>query len=616
MGGQHKDEQRQRGEKTKDTSVKKTGEMETSAAAVQTPIEAPIQVAAVNPDWYEGLRERMSMFREYQNRFAFPKEIIPEIFDLQKLEDMTAAAHMKFFEFSTLEEVVVRYHNQMMSDVAHDDKKEEGEEFFSVCASCSGTCKRLFGELIDALENRKKEIRNNPGLAKKNRILARFRALKDTSPLLMLIRNVKVFEEGRELPQNLSLKDNIKAKVAGMVDTKLGKGTMESLASVASFTRDVKQTKDTADGVKSFVTAVESGTGGGEETSALTGIFGMVKSTASLIVEVVSYLKDYDKMSPDNRDEKIAQMVTDGLKVAADAGGKIAELIGQFPIVGGIIGLIKNSINFFIKGFQFYKSQKRINQLRENKKTLKVKMLKRKERYQNDPQMEKLKLYSYVSQNREGKAYVNGKTKNSREQRGVTGSGSAARNAMKDHAAGGIPYYKAKAEEALEQYDEMKEAVNKNKNVKRAAVLDIVTEGIEVVGNIASFFPGVGSIVQAGTKAASATVSTSHKFGSWMVSTWKDKTGNKRSTENKKKFRSKYAAHIYDNMAEVSLYVDADGQRNLEHADEGVVKGVERSYDYAERMLEGMAANMPELIRAKNKAELMEKMSRAFSREG
>ena len=97
-----------------------------------------------------------------------------------------------------------------------------------------------------------------------------------------------------------------------------------------------------------------------------------------------------------------------------------------------------------------------------------------------------------------------------------------------------------------------------------------------------------------------------------MVDLGKSAFGHRRSKENKKKFRSKYAEHIYDHMAEVSEYLDGEGKIDLNKADPGRVRKVAESYDYAENMLTGMGADMADMVGAKCKGELLEAMSEAF----
>lgn len=88
--------------------------------------------------------------------------------------------------------------------------------------------------------------------------------------------------------------------------------------------------------------------------------------------------------------------------------------------------------------------------------------------------------------------------------------------------------------------------------------------------------------------------------------------GHARSKENKKVFRNKYAEHIYDNIAEVSDYLDGEGKIDLNKADPGSIRKAAESYDYAENMLVGMGADMPALIGAPSKEKLIEAMAEAF----
>ena len=173
-------------------------------------------------------------------------------------------------------------------------------------------------------------------------------------------------------------------------------------------------------------------------------------------------------------------------------------------------------------------------------------------------------------------------------------------------------YYAAKEAETVEQYDEIKEVIHKNKNRTKDATVAIVQEGIDVAANIAKFFPGTGDIVSAAIKVGNTIAGAGKFVGSKMVDLGKSAFGHRRSKENKKKFRSKYAEHIYDHMAEVSEYLDGEGRIDLNKADPGRVRKVAESYDYAENMLTGMGADMADMVGAKSKGELLEAMSEAF----
>lgn len=83
---------------------------------------------------------------------------------------------------------------------------------------------------------------------------------------------------------------------------------------------------------------------------------------------------------------------------------------------------------------------------------------------------------------------------------------------------------------------------------------------MDVAANIAKFFPGTGDIVSASIKLGNSIVSGGKFVGSKAFEYGKSIFGHARSKENKKVFRNKYAEHIYDNMAEVSGYLDGEGK--------------------------------------------------------
>ena len=124
-------------------------------------------------------------------------------------------------------------------------------------------------------------------------------------------------------------------------------------------------------------------------------------------------------------------------------------------------------------------SRRRMEKLREQKKLLKARMLKRKKKYASDPELKG--LYGFMGEEKDGKAKLDRKKLGSREERGMTGSGSDAREAMKSAAAEKQGskrhlYYKAKEAESIEQYDEIKEAIHKHKNIRRENVIALIQQ--------------------------------------------------------------------------------------------------------------------------------------------
>lgn len=66
----------------------------------------------------------------------------------------------------------------------------------------------------------------------------------------------------------------------------------------------------------------------------------------------------------------------------------------------------------------------------------------------------------------------------------------------------------------MEQYDELKEVIYKNKNKKKDATIALAQQGVDVAANIAKFFPGTGDIVSASIKLGNSIVSGGKFVGS------------------------------------------------------------------------------------------------------
>ena len=97
-------------------------------------------------------------------------------------------------------------------------------------------------------------------------------------------------------------------------------------------------------------------------------------------------------------------------------------------------------------------SQRRISKLRKQKKLLKERMLKRKKKYANDPELKG--LYSFVGEDKSGAVKLDAKKLGKREKRGLIGGGSDARDTMRQAAdskkdGGKHLYYMAKEAESV-----------------------------------------------------------------------------------------------------------------------------------------------------------------------
>ena len=226
-------------------------------------------------------------------------------------------------------------------------------------------------------------------------------------------------------------------------------------------------------------------------------------------------------------------------------------------------------------------------------------------------------MYSYVSTGKDGKAKMADSAKKGREKRALQEDKKKDKKAPKSAEPakkGTKEYYQEKEAASMREYDELKEAVYRNKNVRSATVLDMITEGIDVAGNIASFFPGIGTLVQLGATATGAGIKAGHSLGSALYRGVKNLVGADRSDKHKKQFRSKYAQDIYSRMAQVAEYVDETGSWDFSKLNEETIKRVDENYSFAEDMIEGLGSGTSDLIKAKNKNDLLDTLSGSFAR--
>ncbi len=597
-----------------------SAEKKQDTAGQETAVEKPVPERAkkTSEEYSEEMLSRSKQFWEYQNRFAFTKESVESVSSLRKLNEIRDAADRKFFELSMLEAGTEDCYSQMASG---GSVKEEDKENYEIARARLETCKRLYSELLDSIEERKKTISNDPKLAKRNSIIERFKLIGKNTPMMQLLRKVRVFEDNpgyRDKPGKI---DRLKAKVLGgfgMTEkdaeelhdeikpySEMKEGYDEAKESIGDFKGELKKLKD-----KKAGKPVED-----EKEDPFDGMVDMVKNTVVLIKDTVEYVKNIDKMNSQNAIDTAVSIITKGLSTATDSVGKVVSLLTEFPFVGPVIGLVKNAISFFSEGYQLFMSRRRMAKLREQKKLLKARMLKRKKKYASDPELKS--LYGFISEGKDGEAKLDRKKLGYREDRGMVGSGSDAREAMKSAAAEKQGskrhlYYKAKEAESIEQYDEIKEAIHKHKNIRREKIIAIIQQGVDVAANISGFFTGIGTVVSSGIKAGNSVFSAGKTAFSWARNRYKSMSGDRRSEENKEVFRNKYAEHIYDNMAEVSQYLDGEGKVDLNKADAGQIRKIAESYDYAENMILGTSANMVSLIDAPSKEDLLDEMSKAF----
>ena len=551
-------------------------------------------------DWYTDMKERSERAREYSNRFAFTEESLSSVYSIKKLDKIRQASNVKFYEMSLLEEGTVNCHERMMEDTGNEEKKAEAQEYYESAMSRIDTAKRLYSELLTSVEKRKEEIEKDPKLAKKNSLIDRFRTMRKDKPMLQLIRRVRLFEDNPGYQEKADgFFGKMKEELTSLSESLFSDEDKESLKTGMEAKEQAGEIRENVEEVAKAISDAK------DESEPMDGVFGMMKDAAMLVKDAIFFIKDLNKSSSENILDKFVGIVTKGASILASAAGKIAELLSTFPFIGAIIGLIKNGITFFSEGYKFVMSQRRISKLRKQKKLLKERMLKRKKKYANDPELKG--LYSFVGEDKSGAVKLDAKKLGKREKRGLIGGGSDARDTMRQAAdskkdGGKHLYYMAKEAESVEQYDELKEVIYKNKNKKKDATIALAQQGVDVAADI----------VSASIKLGNSIVSGGKFVGSKAFEYGKSIFGHARSKENKKVFRNKYAEHIYDNMAEVSGYLDGEGKIDLNKADPGSIRKAAESYDYAENMLVGMGADMPELIGAPSKEKLIEAMAEAF----
>lgn len=612
-------------QKERETAVEKPITTRHRSGAVG-PKDRPNLEVISNPEWYVGMKERLNEFGQYSDAFAGTKENLIYTADVGHLSDMEGAAEIKKQHLDALFSTIQNYHEQMEQDPGNEDKKAEGAEFYEICCSKMKACEKHYENLMTAIAERKQTVENETKQMKKvSNLRQTLVNEKKDSPMMMLIRRIKAMESGAK-PDSSGVKTT---KTAEFMDL-FSEQEQEAIDTLGGVKEEYEEVKEGGENVKDFIEGVKNGVVNDKEDTLKDKIGSaveIVKGIADTVRNSVDMIRNFSKMSDDNKAEGLVSLITSGMKTALEAGKFITELLKEVPILGGIIGIIKNVITFFHKGFEIYKSKKREKELRVARRSLREKMLKRQKKYASDKDLKDMNLYSQVEQRKDGTVRMTKAGKSERrETRGLDGTaGGSNRQIMQifsgarkgdENPAAKKAYYKAKASETQAQYDEMKEAAYRNKNITREAVLDIVQEGIDLVGNIASFVPGVGTVVKAGASMTNSGTSMGRKAVSKASRGYKNHTGSLRSDERKAQFRAKYAENIYASLADVARFVNAEGSIEIGDSGADQVKRVEDAYQFAKTLLNGVGADMPALINSESKEELLQNMSSMFAREG
>lgn len=367
-----------------------------------------------------------------------------------------------------------------------------------------------------------------------------------------------------------------------------------------------------------------------EAVGELRSIYENLKDLVDFIKGCYAAYKDWDKMSEENKKDVKVNLITSGLSLAGSLSEQIGGWIKEVPLLGQIIGLIGNAINFFKKGYDLISAWDRICIMREQKKALKRKMIARKEKYQKDDDLKSLNLYSFASASEDKeKIHIDKKDAESSAnpngyramQRFTATKKKSAQDIMMEKVSskkgeGKKEYYQAKAAAAVAEHDELKEAIHRNKNLRRDSIIDLSLEAASLAGNIAGFFPGIGDIISGSLSITTTMVKEGKKWGGKALQRIKNHFGIGRTDESKKENRRRMAEDLLANLNIISSKMASDDKFDIASIKDEEIKIVERSYDTADHVLGGVGAYMPKMIGAKNKEELIERMRDAFSVEG
>lgn len=601
-------EKEQESEQVEEQEEEQVEKEEEQAEAEQEGVQKP---DSQTPEWETALEERRKSAHKVYHQIKKIKEKVPTIEKKEDLENYRKSLPEKANMMLKLQTEADVFHQAMQDDgKATKSHKKAGKTHYK-------KCKRHMRKYMEIGENLDKMIgRRIKTLTLKESLTQRAGKNKPLMKLLAKVSSIDGIKKAapEEFDAYEAFSESYDA-VGEYVTDPLS--DIKDLEDAAGDFKDSKTDKDSfydpwAKGSDEDPETITEAIGEGFDIAmTIKSWFDSAKKGLDLIKEAVKISDDLADMSNSNKAEAALSFFTNAGDFIMGVIGNIADAVKAVPGVGAILGLLKNAWTFLSKGIKIFLAQKRMEGLRDQKRALKAKMKKRKEKARKKGQ----NLYAFLDD--DGKIDKN--KMGDRETRGLDGKsgeavrGKIKRNEKKENPAQEALYRMGKEEEDIQRYDEMKEAIYKNKNVRKSAIVALVHEGVDMVGNICAFFPGYGALAQAGLKVANTTVKLGTKLGTKIREAWREKTGHKRSKSNKAKFRKKYAEHIYDHMKDISPKVNTDGTFKMDDLDDAGVKSLESSYTYVDSMLGGMNAYMPDLIRSTSKPELIRQMAKAFA---
>lgn len=384
----------------------------------------------------------------------------------------------------------------------------------------------------------------------------------------------------------------------------------------------------------------------------LSEMFEPLVSAGQFVMKAGNFIKKSKDMSGEEIRRNMETIMGKGVNFVVEQVLKLVSLFKPVPFLGNIAGLFSAVITTIQQVLQMIDRSSHKKRVDQEKELAKGQMLGKKEKYAQDEGLRDLKLFGFAESRTETRGvfrkrevvapHLNKKRGEDAALGTVTYQEQAAALEEELGASGNIydilqdmkmrkkagqlneeerkKYYKMKTLARIREHKEMKEDKYVNEKRIRQNWIDIAHAGVEAVANISGLIPAYGEAVSKGLSFANTVSKVGHKYGSKLRQRIRDWVGSEKSTANKTKQRSAMAQNIYGQMMYVSQYMRPENSTNprepLFTLGEQNASSVSRQMNYLDMLTTTMSYPFSKMLGADNEDDLLDMMSKAFSRQG
>lgn len=378
-------------------------------------------------------------------------------------------------------------------------------------------------------------------------------------------------------------------------------------------------------------------------------IAGSLKRSIGLIFDTVEYVKKLVGFIKDSKDQRAletgasavtgaekanmfletVEIIQKYLDTAMSWAGAFTTALGRLPIVGAVFGAIDAGMSLVVDAVQWYKADKFIEQMREQKAAAKGKIQNEQGAFGRQVATGRTEERTTGIIHRETVE----KFKVSRSYENVRDEGTNKTRAMRldektkqlRGAGGGAALSEAQEEAIrdLEDYDITKELTSANKKRRREGVTDLVLKDAVGLGAaLANLDPtGMGSTVGAAVTAAVGAGYLGKSVGAYL----RQKARNhgfgsadlNKSDANKRQRRHNLAVILYDRIVELAdtqvASID-DPARVTPDQRAAISKGALQTFEKMDERINAMGVAGP-FLRSHSAPEMVKVMRQGFYRD-